>query len=676
MLPPEREQEEKSQIRKFAEDQAKRQGRKVVKKLAKKGGKLAAKLAKIAVKKFAMVLGKLLAWIVGTVGLPIIGIALAIITALVVVSLAWSFLFGTGEGLAGEDKKLHQYIVERANATVNMNSSIEKPYRVPEKLIAATVQIDAFSKNEDIREVIKKMATALAPEFEYGRYNEWTETQVTVCEDGSCKTGDIKRDDKYVDKLEHVDYWNGSTSFTYTAHISAWKSSTVTTYKTVKETTTKKVVEEIQVPVQQETCERKILSEDPPKYQNICTTKTVYVTKLVTKYVDVETERQVEIKTTTKTRNQYFTSQKTQRTDYGTFDNILNSYGLGINDKKLIEANYLFMGGTIEYSEWLSTNSGGGSYGGGFIGFDGIITPGGGVPPQFMPYYLSAEKKYGVHWYTLAGIHFVETGFSTHPTMLSSAGAVGHMQFMPATWVGWSYNIGGGRVSPSVDITSLAVIAQGRGYGVDGNGDGKADPWDVEDSVHTAANYLSKNNYANDPRGAVWHYNHAEWYVNKVLNAAEGFKNAATYQANGDKIPPLQPGSFMKPAVGRNTSGFGNRSGGMHYGADIAPPVKGALDSQVVASADGVVSRSAYSGTYGHVVYIKHNIGGQAYETVYAHLQGRAVTLGQTVKQGQFLGLMGDTGDSDGVHLHFEVHLGAWSQNKANAINPALVVPF
>ncbi|MFC0476826.1 peptidoglycan DD-metalloendopeptidase family protein [Robertmurraya beringensis] len=675
MLPPEREQNEKSQLRQFAEGQAKSQGRKAVKKLAKKGGKIAAKLIKLAVKKFAVLLGKLLAWIAGAVGLPVLGIALAVIIGLLVVSLAWSFLFGTGEGLTGEDQKLHSYIVERANATVDMGNPIEKPYRVPEKLIAAVVQIDTFSKNEDVKEAIKKMAEALAPEFEYGSYNEWKETQVTVCEDGKCTTGDVKRENNNVDKLEHVDYWNGSTSFSYTAHVSDWKSSTKTTYKTVIEQTTKKVVEEIQVPVQKEVCERKIISEDPPKYKETCKTETVYVTKLNTKYVTVDTERKIEVKTTTKTRHQYFTSEKTQRTDYGTFDNVLNSYSLELNDKKLVEANYLFMGGTIEYTQWLSAR-GGGSYGGGFIGFDGTITPGGGVPPQFMPYYLSAEKKYGVHWYTLAAIHFVETGFSTHPTMLSSAGAVGHMQFMPATWVGWSYNIGGGRVSPSVDITSLTVIAQGRGYGVDGNGDGKADPWNVEDSVHTAAHYLSKNGYANDPRGAVWHYNHAEWYVNKVLTNAEAFKNAATYEANGAKIPQLQPGSFMKPAIGRNTSGFGNRSGGMHYGADIAPPVPGALDSPVVAAADGVVRLSQYSSSYGNVVYIQHNIGGQAYETVYAHMQNRAVSTGQTVKQGQFLGLMGNTGDSQGVHLHFEVHKGAWTKNKINAINPALVVPF
>lgn len=426
MLPPERENNEKSQLRQFAEGQAKRQGRKTLKRLAKKGSKIAAKLVKLAVKKFAVLLGKLLAWIAGTVGLPVIGIALAVMIALLVISLAWSFLFGTGEGLSGEDKTLHQYIVKQANETVDMNNAIEKPYRVPEKLIAAAVQIDAFSKNEDVKEVIKKMAKALAPEFEYGRYNEWKETQVIVCEDGKCTTGDVKRVDNYVNKLEHVDYWNGSTSFSYTPHVSAWKSSTVTTYKTVIEQTTKKVVEEVEVPVQRETCERKIISEDPPKYKDICTTETVYLSEINTKYVTVDTERKVEIKTTTKTRNQYFTSQKTQRTDYGTFDSVLNSYSLGINDKKLIEANYLFMGGTIQYTEWLSANGGGS-----FVGFDGTIIPGGGVPPQFMPFYLSAEKKYGVNWYTLAGIHFVETGFSTHPTMLSNAGAVGHMQVRP-----------------------------------------------------------------------------------------------------------------------------------------------------------------------------------------------------------------------------------------------------
>lgn len=672
MLPPQRQEEEKSPLRSFAEQQAKRQGGKLARKLGKKAGKLAIKLAKMAAKKFAVILGKMLVWLVGAVGVPTLIIGFCIIVAVLVVSFAWSFMLGTGEGLSGDDQKTYEYIVSEADKTVDMKSSIEKPYRVPEKLIAATIQLDAFSKNDDITSIISNMAKSLAPDFTYGQYDEWNEKQVTVCEDNVCKEGEVQHTPKMVKKLENVDYWNGSTTFTYTPHVSDWKTTTNITYKTVTETTTKKVVTELEVPKVIETCTRKIISEDPPKYVNECKTETIYVTETETKYVPVQTERKIEVKTITKTRYQYFTSTKSTRTDYATFDSVLNSYGLGLEDKKLIEANYIFMGGTIAYTEWLTSNGTG--LGGGFTSFDGTITPGGGVPPQFMPYYLSAEKKYGVHWYTLAAIHFVETGFSTHPTMISSAGAIGHFQFLPATWVGWSYNVGGGRVSSSLDITSLAVIAQGRGYGTDGNNDGKADPFNVEDSVHTAAKYLSSNGYSTDPRNAIWHYNHAEWYVNKVLTNAENFKNAAVYEANSGDIPPLQPGSFMRPASGPVSSQFGARWGTTHFGTDISSG--GKSNVPIVASADGVVSKSYYSGSYGNVVFIKHNIGGQVFETVYAHMVNRGVAEGATVKQGQYIGTMGTTGDSTGVHLHFEVHKNAWTKGKENAINPALVVPF
>jgi murein DD-endopeptidase MepM/ murein hydrolase activator NlpD len=68
------------------------------------------------------------------------------------------------------------------------------------------------------------------------------------------------------------------------------------------------------------------------------------------------------------------------------------------------------------------------------------------------------------------------------------------------------------------------------------------------------------------------------------------------------------------------------------------------------ASADGTVTRSEVSDSYGEVVYILHNINGQDYETVYAHMAtgSRTVALGDTVTQGQKLGVMGSTGDSPG----------------------------
>ncbi len=65
---------------------------------------------------------------------------------------------------------------------------------------------------------------------------------------------------------------------------------------------------------------------------------------------------------------------------------------------------------------------------------------------------------------------------------------------------------------------NLEVIKKYGGYGVDANGDGIADPYDIEDAVFSAANYLSKNGAAQgDIKQAVFKYNHSDEYVEKVL---------------------------------------------------------------------------------------------------------------------------------------------------------------
>ncbi|HFJ9501360.1 TPA: SH3 domain-containing protein [Bacillus paranthracis] len=127
---------------------------------------------------------------------------------------------------------------------------------------------------------------------------------------------------------------------------------------------------------------------------------------------------------------------------------------------------------------------------------------------------------------------------------------------------------------------------------------------------------------------------------------------------------------FIKPATGSYTSGFEKRGGQMHYGLDIA--ASGTVS--VSAAANGVVTRSYYSESYGNVVFISHNMNGQTYTTVYAHLNSRSVSAGQSVKQGQQIGFMGNTGQSEGQHLHFEVHKGEWNAQKSNAVNPKLYI--
>jgi peptidoglycan hydrolase CwlO-like protein len=138
---------------------------------------------------------------------------------------------------------------------------------------------------------------------------------------------------------------------------------------------------------------------------------------------------------------------------------------------------------------------------------------------------------------------------------------------------------------------------------------------------------------------------------------------APTVQA----APPVSGGSFMMPANGRITSGLGQRWGSFHAGIDIANRASGV---PIVAAADGVVIRSYYSSSYGNAIFVAHSINGQTYTTVYAHMSSRAVGNGAVVSKGQRIGIMGNTGQSFGQHLHFELHRGSWNASKSNAINP------
>ncbi|WP_042350818.1 murein hydrolase activator EnvC family protein [Bacillus massiliigorillae] len=136
--------------------------------------------------------------------------------------------------------------------------------------------------------------------------------------------------------------------------------------------------------------------------------------------------------------------------------------------------------------------------------------------------------------------------------------------------------------------------------------------------------------------------------------------------------PAISGGAFTRPAVGTLTSGFGGRWGAFHYGVDIA----NSADVPILAAADGIVARSYYSSSYGNAVFITHSINGQIYTTVYAHMESRMVSTGATVSKGQQIGIMGNTGESKGQHLHFELHKGSWTPSKSGAINPVGIVPL
>lgn len=98
----------------------------------------------------------------------------------------------------------------------------------------------------------------------------------------------------------------------------------------------------------------------------------------------------------------------------------------------------------------------------------------------------------------------------------------------------------------------------------------------------------------------------------------------------------------------------------MHGGIDLA----GVSEKKpaVIASANGTVRvAKTLAGSYGKYVVLVHSIGGVLHETLYGHLDSYSVKEGQKVKQGQQIGVMGTTGSSTGVHLHFELHVGTYN---------------
>jgi hypothetical protein len=111
------------------------------------------------------------------------------------------------------------------------------------------------------------------------------------------------------------------------------------------------------------------------------------------------------------------------------------------------------------------------------------------VPPFLLPIYQAAGIEYGIRWEVLAAINEIETDYGRNLNV-SSAGALGWMQFMPSTW---------------------------QMYGTDANKDGRKDPYNPVDAIFAAARYLKAAGYEQDVRRAIFAYNHADWYVDSVL---------------------------------------------------------------------------------------------------------------------------------------------------------------
>lgn len=116
----------------------------------------------------------------------------------------------------------------------------------------------------------------------------------------------------------------------------------------------------------------------------------------------------------------------------------------------------------------------------------------------------------------------------------------------------------------------------------------------------------------------------------------------------GTQTPP----TYIKPiTVGSFSSPFGTRWGRMHEGVDWSCPV----GSAIKASCGGKVVSAGWMNGYGNCIVLSHPDGKQ---TRYAHLSSILVEVGQTVSQGDKIALSGNTGNSTGPHLHFEILIG------------------
>lgn len=110
------------------------------------------------------------------------------------------------------------------------------------------------------------------------------------------------------------------------------------------------------------------------------------------------------------------------------------------------------------------------------------------------------------------------------------------------------------------------------------------------------------------------------------------------------------------------TSSYGPRWGRTHEGIDLAV----STGTPVAAAAEGVVIQSGWNGGYGISIYVDH---GNGIITRYGHLSQAYAQVGRKVKQGEVIGLSGNTGNSTGPHLHFEIRIGDVSVNPANYVD-------
>ena len=128
-------------------------------------------------------------------------------------------------------------------------------------------------------------------------------------------------------------------------------------------------------------------------------------------------------------------------------------------------------------------------------------------------------------------------------------------------------------------------------------------------------------------------------------------------------LPAIQP--VLNKNLTRMASGYGWRidpvyhTRRFHEGMDFTAPI----GTDIYATANGTVQSAGWQQGYGNCVQVNHGYG---YVTLYGHMSSIKVRIGQPVKRGEVIGLVGSTGKSTGPHLHYEVHYRGQVMNPQN----------
>src|SRR5580693_2164000 len=154
------------------------------------------------------------------------------------------------------------------------------------------------------------------------------------------------------------------------------------------------------------------------------------------------------------------------------------------------------------------------------------------IPANYLTWYRKVGQQYGVPWTVLAGIGKVESddGRTTLPGVTSGQNGFGAAGPIQIGIEGASTNVWGGTANhPASEVVD--------GVATDEDGDGFADVYDPADAIAGAAKYLVAHGVQQNPAAAIFAYNHADWYVQEVLNWA------STYASGGFTIADTTQGS-------------------------------------------------------------------------------------------------------------------------------------